>query len=152
MCKCKNRIILTSLTDTLPLRAVPVITVPWPLILKQWSTEKINGPFTSRWGIYVFVLSVPIRSCRPKLSVSDDFNDIKINYMYIQITVTNVINIQSMMKYWLDKMLFFHMPCYQRNPVSYYEETLEYVCISSVKFSVTLILNDYIDDIDRNFP
>lgn len=41
---------LTSLTRTDPLSTVPVITVPWPLIGKQWSTEYIKGPSGLRSG------------------------------------------------------------------------------------------------------
>mmetsp|Transcript_25800 Transcript_25800/g.75617 ORF Transcript_25800/g.75617 Transcript_25800/m.75617 type:complete len:247 (+) Transcript_25800:813-1553(+) len=33
-----------------PLRTVPVITVPWPLMGKQWSTAKCRGPSSARWG------------------------------------------------------------------------------------------------------
>lgn len=37
-------------TLTEPLRTVPVITVPWPLIGKQWSMLKKNGPESRRAG------------------------------------------------------------------------------------------------------
>lgn len=62
--------ILTSFTAALPLRAVPVMMVPCPLMLKQWSTEKIKGPAVSRLGTYVLAFKVSIRSSRPTVSVS----------------------------------------------------------------------------------
>ena len=34
----------------LPLRTVPVMTVPCPLMGKQWSTEKMKGPLGEREG------------------------------------------------------------------------------------------------------
>ena len=40
--------VLTSLTLTEPFKTVPVITVPCPLIGKQWSTEYISGPSGER--------------------------------------------------------------------------------------------------------
>lgn len=36
-----------------PERMVPVITVPWPLMEKQWSTDMRNGPEGSRVGIEI---------------------------------------------------------------------------------------------------
>ena len=56
---------ITALTWTLPLRTVPVITVPWPLIRKQWSTEKMNGPFGSLVGLNVISLSLSMRFSIP---------------------------------------------------------------------------------------
>ena len=47
----RNDGILTSLMPTLPLSTVPVMTVPWPLMGKQWSTEKMNGPLGDREGM-----------------------------------------------------------------------------------------------------
>lgn len=41
---------LTSLTATEPLSIVPVMTVPWPRIGKQWSTENTNAPDEDRSG------------------------------------------------------------------------------------------------------
>ena len=41
---------LTSLTATDPLSTVPVMTVPWPRMGKQWSTEKTNAPDEDRFG------------------------------------------------------------------------------------------------------
>lgn len=74
----------TSFTDTLPLSAVPVITVPWPLILKQWSTEKINGPWASLSGMYVLVFSVSISSVNPTLSVSAACHSLRITIIKVQ--------------------------------------------------------------------
>ena len=45
---------LTSLMPMLPLSTVPVMTVPCPLMGKQWSTEKMNGPLGDREGRNTF--------------------------------------------------------------------------------------------------
>lgn len=37
-----------------PERMVPVITVPWPLMEKQWSTDMRNGPEGSLIGIEIW--------------------------------------------------------------------------------------------------
>ena len=63
---------ITALTWTLPLRTVPVITVPWPLIRKQWSTEKMNGPFGSLVGLNVISLSLSMRFSIP---IEPDLSD-----------------------------------------------------------------------------
>ena len=52
-CSCDEAIfvvVLTSLVPMLPLRTVPVMTVPCPLMGKQWSTEKMKGPLGEREG------------------------------------------------------------------------------------------------------
>ena len=51
---------ITSFIFVDPLRTVPVIIVPLPLILKQWSTEKRNGPASSLLGTNVIALNVSI--------------------------------------------------------------------------------------------
>lgn len=37
-----------------PERMVPVITVPWPLMEKQWSTDMRNGPEGSLIGMEIW--------------------------------------------------------------------------------------------------
>lgn len=39
---------------TEPERMVPVITVPWPLMEKQWSTDMRKGPEGSRVGMEIW--------------------------------------------------------------------------------------------------
>ena len=39
---------------TEPERMVPVITVPWPLMEKQWSTDMRNGPEGSLVGMEIW--------------------------------------------------------------------------------------------------
>mmetsp|Transcript_10918 Transcript_10918/g.32592 ORF Transcript_10918/g.32592 Transcript_10918/m.32592 type:complete len:334 (+) Transcript_10918:1136-2137(+) len=63
----------TSLTFTWPRRAVPVTTVPWPRIGKQWSTAKKKGPASSRRGGLDRRRSVSTRASRPRLSISGAF-------------------------------------------------------------------------------
>uniref|UniRef100_A0A6B0U899 Putative secreted protein n=1 Tax=Ixodes ricinus TaxID=34613 RepID=A0A6B0U899_IXORI len=47
----REGISITSLRDTLPSRTVPVRTVPWPRMEKQWSTDSTNGPCGWRSGM-----------------------------------------------------------------------------------------------------
>ena len=47
----RNDVTLGILTSLMPLSMVPVMTVPWPLMGKQWSTEKMNGPLGDREGM-----------------------------------------------------------------------------------------------------
>ena len=49
----------------LPLKTVPVIIVPCPLILKQWSTAKTKAPFGSRDGRYVSFCNSSMSSLIP---------------------------------------------------------------------------------------
>lgn len=51
---------ITSFIFVDPLRTVPVMMVPLPLILKQWSTENRNGPVSFLFGTNVIVLKVSI--------------------------------------------------------------------------------------------
>ena len=62
---CNFKMELTELISTLPLKTVPVITVPCPLIPKQWSTENINGPLGSRLGKNVSLFRDSIISVIP---------------------------------------------------------------------------------------
>ena len=63
---------VTSLTAVLPFKTVPVMTVPWPRIEKQWSTENINSPSEFLVGIYVLSLMVLMSSVNPIDSASGD--------------------------------------------------------------------------------
>ena len=48
---------------TEPERMVPVITVPWPLMEKQWSTDMRNGPEGSLVGMEIW----DVRSWKDRL-------------------------------------------------------------------------------------
>ena len=61
---------ITSFILRAPDNAVPVITVPWPRIEKQWSTEKMKGPVESRFGLYVEALRTSISLSIPSAPVS----------------------------------------------------------------------------------
>lgn len=58
--KDKVRLTLSAGISTLsprlmePERMVPVITVPWPLMEKQWSTDMRNGPEGSLVGMEIW--------------------------------------------------------------------------------------------------
>lgn len=58
--KAKVRLTLRAGISTLsprlmePERMVPVITVPWPLMEKQWSTDMRNGPEGSLVGMGIW--------------------------------------------------------------------------------------------------
>ena len=45
---------------------VPVMTVPWPLMAKQWSTARSAGPATTRAGTYECRWIAEIRPARPE--------------------------------------------------------------------------------------
>mmetsp|Transcript_25800 Transcript_25800/g.86701 ORF Transcript_25800/g.86701 Transcript_25800/m.86701 type:complete len:211 (-) Transcript_25800:288-920(-) len=57
-----------SLTEHFPRKTVPVTTVPWPRIVKQWSTLKKKGPSTSRAGMAETRQISETRVSRPTLS------------------------------------------------------------------------------------
>ena len=54
-----------SLTAQAPRSAVPVTTVPWPRIGKQWSMAKKKGPSTSRLGMRARRRSVSTKPSKP---------------------------------------------------------------------------------------
>ena len=60
---------LTSLTATDPWSIVPVMTVPWPLMRKQWSTAIRNEPLSERSGRKVICFNVAIRSVIPRKKI-----------------------------------------------------------------------------------
>mmetsp|Transcript_16263 Transcript_16263/g.65704 ORF Transcript_16263/g.65704 Transcript_16263/m.65704 type:complete len:243 (-) Transcript_16263:311-1039(-) len=58
----------TVLVLARPRRHVPVTTVPWPRMEKQWSMAKKKGPSTSRRGILAVVVMSDTTSLRPQCS------------------------------------------------------------------------------------
>lgn len=65
-----------SPTFTYPPRTVPVITVPWPLIWKQWSIAKRKFYFLfSRFGMSMFTNNVLIKSSIPNENYVEDISD-----------------------------------------------------------------------------
>ncbi len=56
---------IVSPTATLPPMTVPVNTVPWPLIAKQWSMENKNGPCSKASEISDRNYSSPTRALWP---------------------------------------------------------------------------------------
>ena len=57
---------LTWLTLMEPCSTVPVMTVPWPRMLKQWSTEKTSGSETARGGMYTCLQSSSTSAVTPE--------------------------------------------------------------------------------------
>mmetsp|Transcript_8449 Transcript_8449/g.26407 ORF Transcript_8449/g.26407 Transcript_8449/m.26407 type:complete len:373 (+) Transcript_8449:825-1943(+) len=57
----------TSFARHAPRSAVPVTTVPWPRIGKQWSMAKKNGPASSRSGTRARRRNISTRSSSPRL-------------------------------------------------------------------------------------
>mmetsp|Transcript_85702 Transcript_85702/g.183684 ORF Transcript_85702/g.183684 Transcript_85702/m.183684 type:complete len:234 (+) Transcript_85702:140-841(+) len=49
-----------------PDSTVPVSTVPWPLMGKAWSNEKMKGPDGSRFGMMARLFNTSIRPSTPK--------------------------------------------------------------------------------------
>ena len=68
----QNDVMLTSFTATDPLSTVPVMTVPWPRMGKQWSTENTNGPMEERFGMNTLDVMTCLQFIvrREKLNVS----------------------------------------------------------------------------------
>lgn len=65
---------MVSVTEILPFNTVPVITVPFPFMEKQWSTENINGPIVLRLGRKHSSLMHVMSSSRP----SDSFTSVSL--------------------------------------------------------------------------
>ena len=65
---------MVSFTEILPFNTVPVITVPFPFMEKQWSTENINGPAVFRLGRKHSSLMHLMSSSRP----SDSFTSVSL--------------------------------------------------------------------------
>ena len=77
---------MVSFTEILPFNTVPVITVPFPFMEKQWSTENINGPDVFRLGRKHSSLMHVMSPSRP----SDSFTSVSLppekrkkNFAYI---------------------------------------------------------------------
>ena len=65
---------MVSFTEILPFNTVPVITVPFPFMEKQWSTENINGPVVLCLGRKHSSLMHVMISSRP----SDSFSSVSL--------------------------------------------------------------------------